>query len=82
MAPGPLTLRELAEMAEGRDRNAWNHTAATIATLVNINRDPKKTAVPAQRFHPYEQPRTRDGIRITRGNIDLLKVFIPAGENP
>ena len=66
-------------MAEGYDRHAWNHTSALIATLVNINRDPKKPVIPVARFHPYETGPGRGGTRITRSNIELLKAFVPNG---
>jgi len=65
-------------MAEGADRSLWNHTASVIAMLVNVNRDPKKSPVPAWRFHPYEAGEQRkQGIPLTAGNIGLLKkVFV------
>lgn len=40
--------------ADGRRFEQWNHTATLIATLANINRDPKKTsAFTMDQFHPF-----------------------------
>lgn len=41
-------------MAEGRSRDAWNHTSATLAMLVNANpfRSGGKAATPSD-FHPH-----------------------------
>ena len=40
--PGPFTLRELVWMADARQTDAWNHTAAVLAMLANTHRNPKK----------------------------------------
>jgi len=60
-------------MAEARQRDNWNHTAAVMALLVNINRDPKKSrpAKPAD-FHPM--------VRRRKAGMDwdlLRKTFVP-----
>jgi hypothetical protein len=40
-------------MADGRIEQEWNHTAALLAMLVNLNRDPKKgRAMRPADFHP------------------------------
>lgn len=53
MNPGPLTLRELVWMAEARQSDLWNHTAALLALLANAHRDPKKTRpLKPIDFHP------------------------------
>jgi len=41
-------------MADAKQTEDWNHTAAILAILANTHRDPKKTrpAKPAD-FHPY-----------------------------
>jgi hypothetical protein len=40
-------------MADGRIEQEWNHTAAMLAMLVNVNRDPKKgRAMKPTDFHP------------------------------
>lgn len=50
-----LTLRELVWMADGRQSEAWNHTASLLAMLANIYRDTKKRPRPfqMQNFHPH-----------------------------
>jgi hypothetical protein len=40
-------------MIDGRIEQEWNHTAALLAMLVNVNRDPKKgRAMKPADFHP------------------------------
>lgn len=39
-------------MAEGRQREAWNHTAQLLALIYNVNRDPKGSALKPVDFHP------------------------------
>ena len=63
-------------MVEGDQRKQWDHTASIIATIVNVNRDPKKSALPVSRFHPYESKRRRQGIPITAQNIGVLKALV------
>jgi len=65
-------------MAEGRSREAWNHTAAQMALLANVNRDSKKHGpYGASDFHPYAAeskpvPKTKD--------LSILKaVFVDGG---
>ena len=73
MDPGPLTLRELLDMAEGVDRQAWGHTSCLLAMIANVNRDPKKgRARRPSDYNPYARRRPR-GIAITKDNIRLLK---------
>ena len=66
-------------MAEGRGREAWNHTAAVMAVLANLHRDPKKHGpYGAEDFHPYRGrsrsvPKTKD--------LSILKaVFVDGGK--
>ena len=74
--PGPLTLRELLEMAEGRARERWTHTSWLLAMMANVNRDPKRSRVfHPDDFNPYARRRPR-GIPITAGNIGLLKALL------
>ena len=51
-----MTLRELLWMAEARSRGDWAHTAALMALIANVNRDPKKSRSfkPAD-FDPFRQ---------------------------
>ena len=80
MNPGPFTLAELADMAEARLEDEWNHTSALLALLANVNRDPKKHGpYRPEDFHPFRR-RSAAGMRITRENIGLLKqVFLSKG---
>ena len=74
-------------MADARQAEEWNHTAAILAMLANAHRDPKKTRPfkPAD-FHPGTQ-RTKCSRRIVNADISILKsVFvdrapIPAGDH-
>lgn len=43
-------------MAEGRQREAWNHTSHVLTMLYNIHRDPRRTkAASAADFHPLSR---------------------------
>lgn len=83
MNPGPLTLRELVWMAEARQSDAWNHTAALLALLANAHRDPKKTRpLKPIDFHPHRKP-TPSASAPTKADISLLKtVFVDRGPFP
>ena len=62
-------------MAEGKAKDAWQHTAAILALIANVNRDPKKKRpfMPAD-FNPYFEKTSRpDVIVVTKENISLLK---------
>ncbi len=64
-------------MAEGRQNEQWNHTAALLAMLANVNRDPKKgRAFQPNDFHPHRhRPKASD--KPLKGNIRMLKtVFV------
>jgi len=80
--PGPLTLRELAAMAEAKRREAWDHTSTVLAMIFNANRDPKRQtpAGPAD-FHPYRKATNR-GIPLKAANIGILKAFAKKGRGP
>ena len=46
-------------MAEGRQREAWNHTASLLALLANCHRDPKRSrACTVADFHPLADERS------------------------
>ena len=64
-------------MAEARGRDEWGRTAALLALIANVNRDPRRgRAFRASDFNPYEA-RRRTGVPITAANIGLLKqVFV------
>jgi len=52
--PGPLTLRELLEMAEARGAEEWRRTSSLLAMLFNAHRDPRRSdpAVPDD-YNPH-----------------------------
>jgi len=56
---------------------AWDRTAAVLATIENVNRDPKKgrPVKPSER-NPFRRSRQRAGIRLTAGNIGALKALV------
>jgi len=62
-------------MTHGRLREAWNHTAAVLAMIANVNRDPKKHRVfRPDDFNPYAGGgRWKQGTAITTDNIRILK---------
>jgi hypothetical protein len=58
-------------MSESRSRDAWRHTAAVLALIANVNRDPRKhRRFKPEDFNPHEQkPKTvikGKGLRILR----------------
>jgi len=65
--PGPLTLRELALMAEGRARLEWGQTAQLLALLYNAHRTEGARALSADDFDPYREPRGQPELSITVG---------------
>jgi len=71
--PGPLTLRELVLMAEGRVRDEWRRTSVLLALIANTNRDPKKSrALRPADFDPFAKP-----VMPIKVDIEVLKdVFI------
>lgn len=83
MNPGPLTLRELVWMAEARQSDLWNHTAALLALLANAHRDPKKTRpLKPVDFHPHRKP-TPNPPAPPKADISVLKtVFVDRGPLP
>lgn len=80
-------------MAEGKDRAAWNHTAALIANLRNANKGPKQAADHPADFHPYltkkerkkakaNKNRTARGLPITPATIHRLKMAFNLDKPP
>ncbi len=75
--PGPLTIRELLEMTEGRSRSLWGHTSAIVATVLNVNRPKGKAAIRPDAVNPWECKKTGgQRIALTKQNIAALKVFV------
>ncbi len=72
--PGPLTLRELWQMAEERQRDQWSHTSVLLAVLANIHRDPKRTSrYTSEDFNPFSVRRSVS----MKAEIGVLKqVFV------
>ena len=75
--PGPLTIRELLEMTEGRSRSLWGHTSAIVATILNVNRPKGKAAIKPEAVNPWESKKPHERrIRITKDNITVLKALL------
>ena len=75
MNPAGLTLRELVHMNEGKQYDNWNHTAAVMCLLANINREKKSKTFSLPDFHPFMKRRM--GTVIDSKTIHMLKVFVP-----
>jgi len=63
-------------MAEGKQRDLWNHTAQVTSILANVNRGPKTKPFHLHDFHPFlDKPKHvgRGGIPIRAENIALLR---------
>ncbi len=69
-----MTLRELWQMAEERQRDQWSHTSLVLSVIANIHRDPKRAGrFSADDFNPFtvKQPVT------IRAGVGILKqVFV------
>jgi len=69
-------------MAQSRQEDNWNHTAALLTMLANVNRDPKKgRAFKPADFHPA-LPARRKRAELSppaplKGDITMLKAFVP-----
>ena len=74
--PNPLTLRELVWMVGARRQDQWSHTAAVMALVANVHRNPKKRSKPYSptEFHPLVE---RKPVTIAKTGIRVLKrVFV------
>jgi hypothetical protein len=61
-------------MADGKSRDAWNHTSALMALLANLHRSKGSRAYKPADFHPGMRPRRES---LPKASITLLKrVFI------
>lgn len=63
-------------MAEGRQREAWDHTSFLIATLINVNSLRKGKPVQPSTFHPFTRKRARREERIPASITALRDIFI------
>lgn len=71
--PNGFTLRQLIRMAEAKGRDAWNHTAALLATMININRPKGKTPIKADSLNPYARQNHINAMVINRE--EAVEVF-------
>jgi len=73
VVPWSLSLADLVEMNEGRDRGLWWHTASVEAMVANTVRDPKKRRKPwsAIDFHVYEISDRQRRAKAKRGKLDI-----------
>lgn len=70
-------------MAQGCQEDQWNHTAALMALLANINRPRNTRAFRPQDFHPIPRNPRQAALRPLRGDIQMLKaVFVDTHPRP
>ena len=46
-------------MADARQREAWGRLSALLATIANVNRDPKKPPAKPSDFDPHQRKASR-----------------------
>lgn len=70
-------------MAEGKQRDDWNHTADLQATVAEPNRDREKRKAPFGRldFHPFlqrdeERRKKRDGVTAATKPVEMIPVSV------
>lgn len=61
-------------MAEGRQRERWNHTAQLLAMIYNAHRDPKARLMKPAEFHPMAG--RKEAIPKTNDLSILKRVFV------
>lgn len=66
-------------MAEARQHERWNHTAALLALLANVHRDPRRRrpVTPAE-LHPLRQAAVPRPV----GDLSILKAVFVDRRNP
>lgn len=81
MNPGPLTMRELFWMADGRRRDEWRRTARICGVLANIHRDRKTQPKPFSddQFNDFAAP--RPPLQRITAPITILKTLFLEPEN-
>ncbi|NLW83533.1 MAG: hypothetical protein GXY41_03865 [Phycisphaerae bacterium] len=64
-------------MAEGKSKDAWQHTSALLALIANVNRDPKRTKpFKPSDFNPMQNNTSRpDAVVVDKENVSLLKAL-------
>jgi len=70
-------MRELTEMAEGRQRADWARSSSLMSLLANCHRDPKRSRAFRQSdFDPFARRAAANVVVIDGGNVELMeKVF-------
>lgn len=79
ISPDGFTLRELLWMAEGRQRDAWNHTAQVLAMLYNAFRSRGSRALGPRDFHPFDR---RIAATATLRDLVAMGVLRPREQSP
>jgi hypothetical protein len=66
-------------MAEGRSRQAWEHTSALLSMLANVNRNPKKRSKPFSpaEFNPFGQRRRHTGPKLRMRDVKDMVIRTP-----
>jgi hypothetical protein len=61
-------------MAQARNREAWNHTAVMLATIINLYRPKGKKPVKAEELNPYAK-RKRNSNAMTINKQEAQEIF-------
>ncbi|HPP54440.1 MAG TPA: hypothetical protein PK777_15920, partial [Thermoguttaceae bacterium] len=75
--PGPLTLRELCWMVDGRQRDQWNHTSQILAMVYNAFCSPKSRPLGPLDFHPLLKKK-KPAPTITLKQLNEMGVLTPS----
>lgn len=68
----------MMEMALARQDLEWATASTVVATLLNVNRGKKDRAIRPDDIHPMRSGSDNtQGIKLTAGNINVLKAFVP-----
>lgn len=74
--PGPLTLRELLWMSDGRGKHAWSQTCSIVAAIANAFRDPKKSKpIMPDDINPYTIADRRENEIEVTSMSEIRKLF-------
>lgn len=79
--PGPHTLRELAWLADGARRDAWDRASLIAALVKNTTATKKADLTKPSDLHPYEQQPEKTKRKRTTV-FDLGAAFIPNFKPP
>jgi len=75
-----LTLRELMQAYEGRQKSEWGRTSLIACIIANANRDPSKQKRPftPSDFNPYEQiaRKPSQGTPLNMKTVGLFKSLL------